>query len=699
VIEYAHNRGVLHRDLKPANIMLGKYGETLVVDWGLAKPLGATATAVLPVEEAPLRPESIDVSTATQMGRIVGTPAYMSPEQAAGRLDLVGPAADIYSLGATLYHVLTGSAPLGSEAGHDVLRRVVQGEFPAPRARRPEAPRPLEAICLKAMAREPHARYASAHALAEDVERYLADEPVQAFAEPWPLRAARWMRKHRPLVYGGAAVLVVTAAALTLGVLLLGAANRREQAQRQLAERNFALARDAVRDYYISVSEETLLDQEGMQPLRDRLLRQALDYYRTFVESEPDEPALRDELAQANFYVGSITEKIDSPAEAMPFYEQALRLYQEAELDGTDAVARREGEGKCLNALGGALQKLHRFDEALTQYERAVGVRRELLALAPGNIDYLRTLANTVMNQGTIWVQRGDDQRGIALWNEAQQLRLAQLQPQNPEHRLLLRDAGLGNFNLGLFELGLDRPAEAEQFLTEAAAAFQRVCELNPNDLDSQYRLAIAYRTLGDLQPLPDGRQRARDYYEKALELLRLLTVRNPEVPSYRAEWGAVQLTVADLLLVTDQSAEALEALDQAVETLAALVVEFPDVPLYARNWGVALRLRGDVRWQRAATDAERAAAAADLQQAAAALERLAAASPADDDFAAQRDAAVEAWNEAQRALNALDAKPPAVGPTTTTPETETPQTETPQTETPQTETPPTAEPSQETSA
>src|SRR5205823_4680799 len=109
-VAYAHSRGVLHRDLKPGNVMLGQYGETLVVDWGLAKVAGRPE-GVDGAAEGTLRPASAGDSTPTRMGSAMGTPAYMSPEQAAGQLDLLGPASDVYSLGATLYHLLTGKAP------------------------------------------------------------------------------------------------------------------------------------------------------------------------------------------------------------------------------------------------------------------------------------------------------------------------------------------------------------------------------------------------------------------------------------------------------------------------------------------------------------------------------------------------------------------------------------------------------------
>ncbi len=139
-IAYAHSRGVLHRDLKPGNVMLGKYGETLVVDWGLAKPVGGPSDGE-GATEGPLRPTSSGDSAPTQMGQAVGTPSFMSPEQAAGRLDQLGPASDVYSLGATLYCLLTGKAPFtGGDLGN-VLQRVRRGEFARPRQVRRDVPR------------------------------------------------------------------------------------------------------------------------------------------------------------------------------------------------------------------------------------------------------------------------------------------------------------------------------------------------------------------------------------------------------------------------------------------------------------------------------------------------------------------------------------------------------------------------------
>jgi WD40 repeat protein/serine/threonine protein kinase len=211
-VAYAHARQVLHRDLKPDNIMLGKYGETLVVDWGLAK----TAAGEQP--EAAEEERRITLhrsgSAETLEGSAVGTPEYMSPEQAAGQVGRIGPAADIYSLGATLYCLLAGQPAFNRRKDPDILKSVQAGRFPSPQAVLPSVPRPLQAICLKAMAQRPQDRYAQAADVAADIENWLADEPVTAYRETVRERASRWVRKHPTLV---------STAASSLGLLVLAA--------------------------------------------------------------------------------------------------------------------------------------------------------------------------------------------------------------------------------------------------------------------------------------------------------------------------------------------------------------------------------------------------------------------------------------------------------------------------------------------
>src|SRR5262249_38617072 len=146
----------------------------------------------------------------TRMGQVVGTPAFMAPEQAEGKLDRLGPATDVYSLGATLYCLLTGQAPFAARPVETTLRQGQRGEVAPVRQLKPEGPAALAAVCHKAMARRPQDRYASALALASDLEHWLADEPVTAYREPLREQARRWLRRHRTLA-SSATVLLLTA--------------------------------------------------------------------------------------------------------------------------------------------------------------------------------------------------------------------------------------------------------------------------------------------------------------------------------------------------------------------------------------------------------------------------------------------------------------------------------------------------------
>lgn len=238
-IAYAHSRGVLHRDLKPGNIMLGKYGETLVVDWGLAKVKGREDQTR--DDETTLRPSSGSGtgSEPTRMGSAVGTPSFMPPEQASGRLDELGPASDVYSLGATLYYLLVGRSPVVGKDVGQVLKRVERGEYPTPRSVDPTVPKSLEAVCLKAMAVRSDDRYGSAASLADDVERYLADEPVSCVFEPIPVRARRWIRKHQALTGTMAAAVFVSVLALVTLSTIVGVKNTElSSANERLSETN-----------------------------------------------------------------------------------------------------------------------------------------------------------------------------------------------------------------------------------------------------------------------------------------------------------------------------------------------------------------------------------------------------------------------------------------------------------------------------
>jgi WD40 repeat protein len=254
----AHERGVIHRDLTPSNILLTSTGEPKIVDFGLAKL-------------------TVGGSGRTATGDILGSPSYMAPEQASGQSKEVGPAADVYALGAILYDLLTGRPPFKGESVLDTLAQVVHTDPVAPCRLQPKVPRDLETICLKCLNKEPARRYSSAAALAEDLRRFLAGEPVLARPISAIARAARWARR-RPAVASLLAVcatgaLVAFTAVTWQGQLARLAQRRAEQAAK--AEETQRIAAETAREN--ETQQRRLFQGLSAALLRDRALRHCDD--------------------------------------------------------------------------------------------------------------------------------------------------------------------------------------------------------------------------------------------------------------------------------------------------------------------------------------------------------------------------------------------------------------------------------------
>lgn len=352
-IEYAHSRGVLHRDLKPGNIMLGKYGETLVVDWGLAKAQGHKPGTPHDGEQT-LRPSTGSGSSDTLMGEAVGTPAFMSPEQAAGRLDELGPASDVYSLGATLYYLLVGKAPFTKQVD-DLLKRVQRGDFPAPRRLKPEIPQPLEAICLRAMAIRPQDRYVNPHALADDIEHYLADEPLVALPDSFGDRIRRFARRNRTLVRSAAVGLLLVTLVSTVAALLVNEQRRR----------NAILATDNGK---LAVEKGALAENNARLFQSEQIAKKEADAKRI------DAELARDEAKQVLEYVVNAFRKPDPEAdgERLTVVELLDQATQDLEITFPDQPRL---QASLLRATGETYVGLGMSARAIESLERARGLQ------------------------------------------------------------------------------------------------------------------------------------------------------------------------------------------------------------------------------------------------------------------------------------------------------------------------------------
>ncbi len=401
-MDYAHSRGVLHRDLKPANVMLGRYGETLVVDWGLAKVIGRNDIIPAPSDadgdtEPSFTGASATTSGDTEPGTTIGTPTYMSPEQACGDIEKLGPTSDVYSLGATLYELLTGKVPFPDKKMAAVIEKVLKGDFPPPRAVEPAVPVALEAICTKAMAADPARRYLSVRALAQDIEHWLADEPVAAYPERRLERLGRWLRQHRTWTAAALAGLVGISVVATAAAVVVEQLRRVESETRKEAESNFKMAQTAVEDYLTSVSENTLLkeqDSVDIRGLRKELLKNALKYYERFVNERSNDPALREQLANAYFRVGEITQEIGSLQRAIEAFRKAQTIWEslvQANPDNEESSVRL---AQCDLAIGKQQRALGDLRAAMASFMPARAILEKLTSRRPEQEIYQASLAD-----------------------------------------------------------------------------------------------------------------------------------------------------------------------------------------------------------------------------------------------------------------------------------------------------------------
>lgn len=255
-VSYAHSRGVIHRDLKPDNIILGDFGEVLVLDWGLAKTRhgddGATQISS-PATEG--KATATMAAELTALGSVVGTPAYMAPEQAAARAEAVDERTDVFGLGGVLFEILTGRPPRTGNDVRAMLGRAVDQPVMNARQVLAEVSPALDAVCARAMALKPKDRYDAAVDLAQDIQRYLADEPTTAYRESWARRSARWRRKHRTLVAVAAAVALLSLAAVIVGLFV----------RQRIENDNLRREAEAVAALYSRVAVDSALADEEVR--------------------------------------------------------------------------------------------------------------------------------------------------------------------------------------------------------------------------------------------------------------------------------------------------------------------------------------------------------------------------------------------------------------------------------------------------
>ena len=566
-LHHAHEHGVIHRDLKPSNIMIDPAGEPHIMDFGLAK-------------------RSAGEITMTMEGQVLGTPAYMSPEQAKGYAHEADRRTDVYSLGVILFELLTGERPFRGNL-QMLLKQVIEDDSPSPRKLNGQVSRDLETICLKCLQKDLGRRYNSAKALSEELGRYLSGMPIQARPVGRIERMERWCSRN-PLVAGFATAAIVC---LLFGLIAASIGYVRASRAQARAEASLLQARQAVDDLFTTVSEDTLLNQPGMQPLRSDLLRRARNYYEKFLVQSGEDETVRDELALAHFRVGLITEEIESPVKAMPSYEIARTMQKQLLEKDPQDIKRLKALGDTLNALGRSLLTQQHVDSALEAYAEAIDVRSRLVSQTPDSKEFKRILANSWMNTGLAENERNPS-RARECMEKAQAIRQELLTAEKNDLEVR-RDLAMGYFNLGKLGLTVGDGELAETSLENACQLSKQLSQSNPAYFELSYLAAVSCRLQADLKCANQQISDAIRLYAEAIAILEPLAKKNPSVNDYQIALAEIHINLGQAEFEQGDREAALTSFEQAVAILEPLATVQTEIGRYRRDYIVSLHAVG----------------------------------------------------------------------------------------------------------
>jgi tetratricopeptide (TPR) repeat protein len=511
-LDHAHELGIVHRDVKPGNLLVDLAGTLWITDFGLSH-------------------SRKDVSL-TVTGELLGTIRYMSPEQALAKRVPVDHRTDLYSLGATLYELFTLEPAFPGDDPHLVIQDIARKEPVLPRRLNPALPRDLETVILKAMAKDPAARYATAQEMADDLERFLEDRPIEA-KRPGPLRrASQWGRRHRALVGVAAGMLLLAVAGLAAGAALLWREKQQTKTAFDRAEANLTLALKALDQIYVDEAQGRPRLREG---LSHDLLERGLGFYEDFARANAHNRDVALLKGHAQQRASLIFRELGDKVRAEEALDRAISSYREA-------IGRWPKDPRPHLGLSAAF--LERGD-----YESAIAACREAIRLAQDN-------AFAHYNLGTAFLEKGDLDGAIRECREAVRLKpdfaVARLNLGNALSRKGDSDGAIREYREALVlrpdfaraHSNLGSALRAQGKLDEAIREHREAIRLEPN-------LALAHGNLGNALVEKGDSDGAIASYREAIRL--------------KPDYAEPRINLGNLLLAKGQIDEAIREYRAAI--------------------------------------------------------------------------------------------------------------------------------------
>lgn len=626
-VQHAHQKSVIHRDLKPSNILVSDINGAPVpriIDFGIAKAISTDLTG--------------NQTALTQVGALIGTPNYMSPEQSDPDISDIDTRTDVYSLGAVLYELLTGSLPFDQGPGKkqrldELFRQLREVDPIMPSARLSSAwlskdrlswtetasargttpPQlanqlkgDLDWIVLKALEKDRTRRYATPSELAADIRRFLADEPIVARPPSTLYQFSKFAKRNRILVAGIAAVIFVLAAGATTSTLLAIrathaqklaetreaeaiAARNAEAQQRKLAiqnavqarketvaaQHNFNMARDAVNNYFTTVSESPELKAHNLEKLRRRLLLTARDFYQKFVRDHAHDTYLHADLGGAMLRLGSADTQVGDNPQAEQSLLEARHILQtsyQKHPNNPFIAINLFNDDENLGVLYTNTNQFKRSEQAYRHAALFIEAWRRNHRLSSDDLDDVSLMYNSY---GTLLVRDGNVPGALAAYRQALHIdhQLSKRSPQNNDYKnaVLLTDV-----NMVATLAAAGQVARAVPFALDSVHVGESLLAHHPNDPDVISHLASGYENLGGIYTLLGQNSKALKAHYRSMQLYTRLSAEHPAIPAYSIELSGTYINLGELEQRQGNSPKAIQWLKKAGSVLRGVLSANP---------------------------------------------------------------------------------------------------------------------------
>jgi serine/threonine protein kinase len=566
-IGFAHRNGILHRDLKPENILVDDDTDRpLVVDFGLAKIMD--------------RPQTI-----TSLGETLGTPSYMSPEQARDASSAT-ERSDIYALGATLYATLSGRPPFCAARTSEILRQSIE-EAPVPLRRlNPDVDRDLQTICMKCLQKDPYSRYDSASELADDLDRYLQDQKIEARPPNTLSEIFSGLRRDPRSM---TVVALLTVVLLVIVTLMARSYFRSLDAQRDSEQRfqESQVAVDAVLNELLNEQK----NQFAVPPQRARqLLQGLLAYYQQFIAATSDDQAWHNQVALAQFQTGRIQAGLGDFQAALVALQMAVAAQEEHLSYHPDNTQRVYQLSNSLKSMGWVLKRLGKTNDAINVYREASTLRERLAGESPKNLHYQISHAHSIAKLGTLELYRQHFEQARRHFERARKryLEIIEDWSRNSETRGAL---GACYYNLAQLDHMEGNQVDYRKHLENAANQFQKLLNRPDGNLNIKFirSMVVTCRDMGNSYLSNYQSKPAVVWYKKAEDTNILMPSDILPDSSYDAVMADVYTQWGEALRIGGRPVEAALKFRHSLKIRQGLLRQEAAISEYVRDYAVTL--------------------------------------------------------------------------------------------------------------